>query len=268
MVDPVSPARFTFLDHPGPIAFAHRGGALEAPENTWSAFRRAVEMGYRYIETDVHATSDGIVVTIHDEDLARTAERPGLVREMRWSELAAVRLSGTSDPVPRLDDVLAAWPDVRWNIDAKHDSVVGPLIETIHRSGALDRVCVTSFNDRRLARLRRALGPELCAGMGPLATAALRTASLLPDRPGRAVASRLDGLAAAQIPIRRGRVPLLDERLIATAHRLGVAVHVWTIDDAPTMEALLDLGVDGIMTDRPTVLRDVLQGRGLWATGG
>jgi glycerophosphoryl diester phosphodiesterase len=264
----VSPARFAFLDHPGPIAFAHRGGALEAPENTWVAFRRAVEMGYRYIETDVHATSDGIVVTIHDQDLARTAERPGLVRDLPWSALSAVRLSGTDEPVPRLDDALAAWPDVRWNIDAKHDSVVGPLIETIHRSGALERVCITSFNDRRLGRIRRALGPRLCTGMGPVATGALRLASLLPGRPSGALAARLDGLGAAQIPVRQGRVPLLDERLLATAHRLGIAVHIWTIDDRTTMERLLDQGVDGIMTDRPTVLRDVLTARGDWLTSG
>lgn len=265
MFGPVSSARFAFLDHPHPIAFAHRGGALEAPENSWTSFRRAHDLGYRYLETDVHTTSDGIVVTIHDEDLRRTTERAGLVRDMSWAQLSAIRLSGTDEPVPRLDDALAAWPEMRWNIDAKHDSVAGPLIETIHRSGALDRVCITAFDDRRLARIRRALGPQLCTGMGPAATAALRVASVLPGRPGRALAQRVAPFGAAQVPVRSGRVPLADRRFIDTAHRLGVQVHVWTVDDAATMERLLDLGADGILTDRPSVLKEVLVRRGAWA---
>lgn len=257
-------ARYAFLEHSGPIAFAHRGGALEAPENTWEAFRHARDLGYGYIETDVHATSDGVVVTFHDEDLARTTERSGLVRAIPWSHLAAVRLTGSEEPVPRLDDVLATWPDVRWNIDVKHDSAVGPLIETIHRSGALERVCITSFDDRRLARIRRALGPELCAAMGPAGTTALRVASVLPGRAGRALGQRLSGFGAAQVPIRQGRVPVADRRFIEAAHRIGVAVHVWTVDDAATMERLLDFGVDGIMTDRPSALKDVLLRRNAW----
>ncbi|MDE3204163.1 MAG: glycerophosphodiester phosphodiesterase [Acidobacteriota bacterium] len=256
--------RFAFLDHPHPLAFAHRGGALEAPENTWESFGHAVGLGYRYVETDVHATSDGTVVTIHDPDLSRTSERGGAVRDLSWSQLAAVRLSGSERPVPRLDEVLEAWPEVRWNIDAKHDSVVGPLIETIHRSAALDRVCITSFNDRRLARIRRALGPRLCTGMGPLATSALRLASVLGPAGARSLGDRLSGFGAAQIPIRQGRIPLVDGRLIDAAHRLGIAVHVWTIDDRATMERLLDLGVDGIMTDRPTTLKEILVDRRQW----
>ncbi len=257
-------ARYAFLEHPGPIAFAHRGGALEAPENTWEAFRHAKSLGYSYIETDVHATSDGVVVTFHDEDLARTTERSGLVRAASWSDLASLRPRGSEEPVPRLDDVLAAWPEMRWNIDAKHDSVVGPLIETIHRSGALERVCITSFDDRRLARIRRALGPNLCTAMGPAGTTALRLASLLPRPAGRALGGWLGGFGAAQVPIRQGRVPVADRRFIEAAHRLGVAVHVWTVDDAATMERLLDFGVDGIMTDRPSALKEVLLRRNAW----
>jgi glycerophosphoryl diester phosphodiesterase len=259
----VSPPRFAFLEHPGPIPFAHRGGALEAPENSWTSFRHAHKLGYRYLETDVHATRDGVVVTVHDPDLARTSERPGLVREMAWSELAAVRLTGSDEPVPRLDDALAAWPDIRWNIDAKHDSVVGPLIETIHRAGALERVCITSFNDRRLSRIRRALGPGVCAGMGPAAVTALRMASVVP-RAARRVGARLGNFGAVQVPIRQGPVPVVDRRLVETAHRLGLQVHVWTVDDVPTMGRLLDLGVDGIMTDRPSALKDVLLRRRSW----
>lgn len=260
----MDPTRYAFLDHPHPIAFAHRGGALEAPENTWTSFRHAQELGYHYMETDVHATADGVVVTIHDEDLERTCDRPGLVRELRWSEVATLRPTGSDEAVPRLDEALAAWPDVRWNIDAKHESAVGPLIETIHRCGALDRVCITAFDDRRLARIRRAMGPRLCTGMGPAASTALRLASVLPGRAGRAVGERLTGFGAAQVPVRQGRIPVTDRRLIDTAHRLGIEVHVWTVDQAATMERLLDFGVDGIMTDRPGALKDVLVRRNSW----
>jgi glycerophosphoryl diester phosphodiesterase len=215
------------------------------------------------METDVHATSDGVVVTVHDPDLARTAGRPGLIREMRWSDLSAVRLPGSDEAMPRLDDVLAAWPGVRWNIDAKHDSVVGPLVETVHRSGALDRVCITSFSDRRLARIRRALGPTLCTGMGPASITALRLASLAPNGLAERLRARLSTFGAAQVPIRQGRIPVVDRRFIDAAHLLGLQVHVWTVDDPATMGQLLDTGVDGLMTDRPTVLKDVLARRGV-----
>jgi glycerophosphoryl diester phosphodiesterase len=255
--------RFKFLDHPGPIPFAHRGGALEAPENTWRSFTHAVDLGYRYMETDVHATRDGIVVTIHDPDLERVGGGDGVVRQMDWTTLSKVKLSD-DERVPRLDELLASWPEVRWNIDAKHDSVVGPLLETIYRADAGERVCITSFSDRRLARLRRAL-PNTCVTAGPAHVAGLRLASLLPDQLMHLLGRKLDGLAAIQVPIRQGRIPIVDQRFVDAAHKLDLPVHVWTVDDATIMRHLLDLGVDGIMTDRPTLLKEVLIGRGAWA---
>jgi glycerophosphoryl diester phosphodiesterase len=258
--------RYPFLDHPGPIAFAHRGGGLEAPENTWTSFTRAHQMGYRYMETDVHSTADGVVVVIHDPTLDRTADRGGVVREMTWPELAGVRLVG-DEPIPRLDEVLAAWPDVRWNIDAKHDSAVQPLIDTLARAGVIERVCITAFSDRRLARVRRALGPRLCTAMGPAGVSALRLASVLPRPASTVTAIPLRRFGCVQIPMREGPVPLVDRRLVDTAHASGLQVHVWTIDDEMTMARLLDLGVDGIMTDAPTVLKEVLSRRGVWAPG-
>jgi glycerophosphoryl diester phosphodiesterase len=259
----VNRARFPFLEHDGPIAFAHRGGALEAPENTWKSFRHAHDLGYRYMETDVHATRDGVVVTIHDPDLKRVSEQNGVIREMSWKHLAAVRLE-SGEAVPRLDDLLAAWSDVRWNIDAKHDSVVGPLLETIHRTGALDRVCITSFNDRRLARLRRALGPSACTTMGPATTAMLRLSGWLPDGFAGRLSGRLSGFAAAQVPLYQWRIPVVDRNFVESAHQAGLVVHVWTIDDEATMSRLLDLEVDGLMTDRPTVLKALLVRRQAW----
>ncbi len=254
-------ARYQFLDSPRPVAIAHRGGALEGPENTEEAFTHAVALGYRYIETDVHATSDGVVTVIHDPVLDRVSDRHGVVGDLPWSEVGRARL-GDDQSIPRLEEVLSSWPQIRWNIDAKHDQVVAPLIEVIRRAGATERVCVTSFSDRRVQQVRRALGSRLCTGMGPRTIAALRAASWLPA--SLQAVARWQQFGATQVPTNYGRIPVVDRRFVAGAHRLGLAVHVWTIDDEAVMERLLDLGVDGIMTDRPTLLRDVLARRGQW----
>lgn len=254
-------ARFAFLDHPGPIAFAHRGGGGEAAENTVAAFDRALGLGYRYLETDVHATADGVVAVIHDPVLDRVADRPGQVATMAWGEVATARLAG-GERVPRLDELLDRWPDTRWNIDAKSDAVVEPLAQVVRRAGALERVCVTSFSDRRLGQIRSLLGPRLCTAMGPRSITALRAASWTPRGlvPGRVFSA----FGAAQVPTRWGRLPVADRALVERAHGAGLAVHVWTVDDPTIMERLLDLGVDGIMTDHPSRLRAVLERRGQW----
>ncbi|MHB1927890.1 MAG: glycerophosphodiester phosphodiesterase [Acidimicrobiales bacterium] len=258
--------RFPVLDHPGPLPIAHRGGSGEAQENSVAAFEHARRLGYDYLETDVHLSADGVVVVIHDPVLDRVADRSGRVQELAWSQLRAARLGGT-EPIPRLDELLASWPDVRWNIDAKHDAVVGPLVEVLRRAGALDRVCVTAFSDRRIANARRLAGPRLCTSTGPKATTALRVASLAPGvlaLGGGPPGAAWGPAGAVQVPLRWGAVPVVDRRLVTTAHRADLAVHVWTIDDEAEMGRLLDLGVDGIMTDRPTLLRQVLEGRNLW----
>lgn len=249
-------APFPFLDHPGPIPFAHRGGASEAPENTLPAFEHAVRLGFRYLETDVHATADGVLVAFHDDRLDRVTDRTGAIDALPYAEVAAARVDGR-EPIPLLEDVLGSWPDVRVNIDPKADSSVGPLIEVLRRTGAVDRVCVASFSDQRTDRIRAALGPRLCTGMGPG-----ELVGLIRAFEGEAVAFRSQ---AAQIPPvdPHGR-PLATPELVEVAHRHGIAVHVWTIDDPDEMHRLLDLGVDGLMTDRPAVLRQVFEDRGIW----
>ncbi len=256
--------RFRFLDHEGPIPFAHRGGGKERPENTWAAFSHARGLGYRYLETDVHATSDGVVAVIHDPFLDRVSDRDGSVVALPWSDVARARIAGT-EAVPRLDELLAAWPDQRWNIDAKHDAVVEPLIDVLRRADALERVCVTSFSDARIDRMRAAAGPTLCTSTGPRAIAALRLASVVP-RAGPVV-NLWRSAGATQVPIRWGALPVVGRRFVDFAHRQGISVHVWTIDDAETMGRLIDLGVDGIMTDRPSALKAVLTERGRWNGG-
>jgi glycerophosphoryl diester phosphodiesterase len=247
---------FPFLDHPGPIPFAHRGGASEAPENSLPAFQGAIDLGYRYLETDVHATADGVLVAFHDEILDRVTDRSGRIDELAWSEVSRARIAG-QEPIPLLEDILTTWPDARVNIDPKAGSSVEPLIDVIRRLDAVDRVCIGSFSDERIDRVRNALGPELCTGMGPDEFVGLIRAFR-----GEEVTFRSQ---AAQIPPRDhdGR-PLASRDLVEVAHAHGIVVHVWTIDDPDEMRALLDVGVDGIMTDRPVVLREVFEQRGIW----
>ncbi|HEY2672635.1 MAG TPA: glycerophosphodiester phosphodiesterase family protein [Rugosimonospora sp.] len=252
-------ARYPFLDTPTPLAFAHRGGAAQGDENTVEAFGRAVELGYRYVETDVQATADGVAVVFHDDTLHRIFGRNARVDTLRYADLTSIRVDG--DPVvPRLDAVLAAWPQVRFNIDVKCDAAVAPVVDVVRRAGAVDRVLLAAFSDARTARLRAALGPDLATSLGPRGVAMLYGAS----RIGRGATRAARGVAAAQVPPAAGRLRLVDRRFLRYAHRLGLQVHVWTIDDPTEMHELLDLGVDGIMTDHIDVLRDVYTQRGHW----
>ncbi len=245
-------ANHPFLDWDGPIPFAHRGGASDAPENTMPAFEYAVGLGYRYVETDVQVTADGVLVAFHDDDLQRACDRPGRISELPWSAVREARVRGEA-PIPLLEDLLGAWPSLRVNIDCKSDAAVSGLVSVIKRHDALDRVCVGAFSDRRMARLRATLGDGLCTALGPRGVASLKF-----SRPRRLRAM------TAQVPVTRGRLTVTDQRFVERAHSLGVHVHVWTIDDPVEMERLLDLGVDGIMTDRPAVLREVLERRDHW----
>jgi len=246
---------FAFLDWPGPIPFAHRGGASEVPENTMPAFAHAVALGYRYVETDVHVTADGALLAFHDDILDRVTDRAGVIADLPWATVRDAKVDGL-EPIPLFEDLLGAWPELRVNVDPKHDAAVEPLAAAIQRCGAVDRVCVGAFSDERLERIR-ALVPGICTSLGPMATIQLGLAAA-----GEDIAEL--PAPCAQVPTHVGETAVVTEAVLAEAHRRGLQVHVWTIDDEPEMRRLLDLGVDGIMTDRPAVLRAVLEGRGQW----
>ncbi|MEY3511502.1 MAG: hypothetical protein RL486_167 [Actinomycetota bacterium] len=246
-----------FLEHVGPIAFAHRGGAGDWPENSLEAFSRAVELGFRYVETDAHVTSDGVIIAFHDDSLDRVTDRVGLISDLTWAEVSQARIDGIA-PIPLLEDLLSTWPDLRVNIDAKHDEVVEPLADLLSRTQTLDRVCIGSFSDRRLDHFRTLFGGEVCTSMGPKGVALMRAASF-------GVGRKIPEGNCLQVPTHAGKIPLVDRRFIRKAHRAGLPVHVWTIDDEEEMHRLLDLGVDGIMTDRPAALRAVMESRRQWS---
>ncbi|RCH67224.1 glycerophosphodiester phosphodiesterase [Streptomyces sp. SDr-06] len=249
--------RHPYLDHPSPIPFAHRGGAADGIENTAAAFERAAKAGYRYFETDVHTTADGRLVAFHDATLDRVTDARGRIAELPWAEVRRARVAGR-EPLPLFEELLEAFPGARWNVDLKAESALVPLIDLIRRTGAWDRVCVGSFSEARVARAHRLAGPRLATSYGVRGVAALRLRSY-----GLAVPLRA-GAVSAQVPERQSGIPVVDRRFVQTAHALGLQVHVWTINDPARMTALLDLGVDGIMTDHLETLRTVLTDRGAW----
>jgi glycerophosphoryl diester phosphodiesterase len=257
-----------FLDHPRPLAFAHRGGAAHAPENSWSAFEHAVKLGYAYLETDARATSDGKLMAFHDRNLERVTDAEGPIGLKPYRVVAALRVAG-SEPIPLIEDLLGAWPDVRFNIDLKDEAGIPLLPDVLRRTGAWDRVCVTSFSGARLRTARKLLDRPVCMTTSPSAIAAVRysigAGSPGPGRaqepPARLLARRLSRVGAhcTQVP---GQVAT--RSFVRRAHGLGLDVHVWTINDRARMTRFLDLGADGIMTDDIETLREVLIERGQW----
>lgn len=248
-----------YLDPP-PLAFAHRGGSGTAGnvgiENSLAAFAHAYELGYRYLETDVRATSDGVVYAVHDAALDRLAGSADSVAGLTAESLDLQRLD-QREPFARLTALYETFPDARLNIDLKSDDVVEPTCGLVRDAGATDRTLLASFSHRRLRRARRLL-PQV-------ATSASATEAALVKLLPTAVLRRLRlAPVCLQVPVRRGRVTVVTSGLIRKAHALGLQVHVWTIDDPVEMRRLLELGVDGIITDRTDLLKDVLVERGTW----
>lgn len=251
-----TPPAFAYLDHPRPLAYAHRGGAGEAEENTAAAFAHAAALGFTYVETDIQATRDGVAVLFHDETLDRLTGEEGTIAQFTWDELRRLR-TRDGQRLMRLDELLAGWPRFRVTVEMKTDDSVEPLAETLRRCGAVSRVCAASFRTSRVTQLRRLLGPELCWSPGHLGVLHLRV-----SRWPLAWASPRFPLV--QVPVRHKGMAVVTPALLRAARVHGVQVHVWTVNAREEMERLLDMGVDGLMTDYPTLLREVLEERGSW----
>ncbi|WP_310963452.1 glycerophosphodiester phosphodiesterase family protein [Nocardioides terrisoli] len=263
---------FAYLDEaltpPGPpLAMAHRGGGKHPDvvglENTMAAFRHAVGLGYRYLETDVHATSDGVLVVNHDASLNRVAKLPGRIVEMTAKEVAGAKIAGR-ELVPTMADLLEEFPDCRFNIDIKAPAAVEPLAALVAATGAHERVCVGAFDLSRIEWFRRLTG-------GRVATSASKTEAIrflsMRDRE-RARAYARGRFAVLQLPRVRGPIPVVTDSVVRRAHGSGVQVHAWTVDRPRHMRTMIDRGVDGIFTDRTDLLKDVLRERGLWREHG
>ena len=243
-----------FFAGPLPRIFAHRGLATDAPENTLLAFAAALALGITHLETDVHASLDGIAVISHDADLARNAGIMGRIDELSFAELQKVDL-GHGQNYPSLQEALMAFPEARFNIDLKSDAAVAPAVDAIRRAHATRRVLVTSFdNARRLRAVRLLPGVASSASAVPFAAALVAvTLGIVP-----LARHLLRGVQAAQVPERMWGVRVVSPRSVRLLKRAGVEVHVWTINDPADMRRLLDLGVDGLVTDRADLALEVI----------
>lgn len=237
-----------------PLGWAHRGGALLSAnvgiENTLTAFRHAVELGYTQLETDVHASRDGVLFAFHDANLVRMTGRAASISQLTAAEIDALRVDGR-ELIPRIADLVEEFPDCRFSIDVKADDAVDLAVAEFTRLGLLGRLLVGAFSHARITRLRAGL-PGVRSCLSQRETAQLLAGAPVPRN------------TVASVPVSWRGVPIITPRLVARAHRRDIPVFAWTIDDAAEMRRLLDLGVDGIMSDRIDVLRDVLTERGAW----
>ncbi len=242
----------TYLDSPPPRVLAHRGLAIEAPENTMLAFLKALAAGARYVETDVRATLDGVAVLAHDpEILVEGVARQ--IASMTAADLRGIRL-GAEQHVPTLLEALDGLPDARFNLDIKSADAAAPASAAIRAARAEHRVLVTSFSERRRRSALRSLPGVASSASAPIIALTV-VASALGLTP--AVRRLLRGLVAIQVPERNHGVRIVSPRLIGHVHRAGVEVHVWTVNDRADMRRLRELGVDGLVTDRADVALEV-----------
>ena len=252
-----------------PVAIAHRGSRFLWPENTMEAFSSAVALGFTHIETDLRITGDGVVVCFHDSTVDRTTDGTGLLAAMTLKQVAGLDAGfrhrgedgfshrGRGVGVPSLEELVTSFPEVRLVVDIKCDGMTGELTRIFDTYSLYERVIVGSYRDDRLAELRQATANRVATSTGSVATRRW----LLASRLGRGVAGEAKAL---QVPRQIRGVRMVDQRLVRVAHDSGLHVHVWTVNEPGEMRHLLDLGVDGLVTDRPDLLRDVLSERGEW----
>ncbi|MET1133377.1 MAG: glycerophosphodiester phosphodiesterase family protein [Aeromicrobium sp.] len=244
-----------YLEPAPPIAFAHRGGATVEEnlgiENSLAAFTHAYDLGYRYMETDVRCSSDGVVYACHDARLDRLLGRDAAIADLTSAEIDEALL-GDREPIVRLQTLVEALPEARWNIDVKADDSVDATTDLVERLGILDRICLASFSHARLVRMRARL-PHVVTSASSREVAQMVLTGRVPAAP-----------LILQVPVKHGIAPVMTPRFLSRAHRAGKFVHVWTVDEPDEMHRLADLGVDGVMTDRTDLLKQVLQDRDQW----
>ncbi|WP_295695121.1 glycerophosphodiester phosphodiesterase family protein [Lapillicoccus sp.] len=242
----------------GPLAIAHRGGAALAPENTQAAFRLSAGLGLRYLETDVRVTRDGHLVCVHDRTLGRTTTDRGAVADRTLDQLRALHVGGHAS-VATLEEVLHDLPDACFTVDLKVRAAIAPMLDLLRRRDVAERVCVAGAPDAWLADVRGHV-PAVTTALGWHALTGLVAAAWSGARPPTGVATG----EFAHLPVRLVGPPAVARRLVTMAHDLHIRVVAWTVDDPARMRDLLDLGVDGIITDRPDLLREVLISRDAW----
>jgi len=245
-----------YLNSDKPVAIAHRGGSYLGSENTMEAFENAINMGFKFLETDIQITRDKKLIAFHDDTLNRVTDGKGYLRNKTWNELRKIKVAGKYN-IPLLSDILYSWPEINLNIDPKNNSSISTLIEFLKKNNVFDRICIGSFSGKRLDNLRKIFGSALCTSAGPLEVLKLKLSSLN--------LRNFDIDAnCVQVPLKYFGIKIIDRNFIDFCHELNLKVHVWTINEIQEMEKLLDLGVDGIMSDNLEGLKTVLTKRNIW----
>ena len=234
-----------YLEYDGLKVLAHRGGAEESNENTLESFDYSQSLGCEFIETDVQVSSEGIQYIFHDDDLKRILNNPIRFDSLSSNEIDELSIFN-SCKIPKLSDTLLRFPNLCFQIDFKTDEVVMPALDVINEMNVFDRVCIASFNSKRLQNVR-SLYPDLCISMGPnevFKTLLARFNLYKGDVPGDCL----------QIPMSYYGIKIVSKRFVDFIHSRGLKIMIWTINDIKTFKYLIDLGVDGIITDKPKLL--------------
>ena len=234
--------------------FVHRGGDEVKSENTLEAFEYSSDLGFIYIETDVQSTKDGHVVIFHDSTLKRMAGINKSISDLTLEEIKRIELID-GGKIPLLYEALDSFPDLRFNIDIKTEDAMENTIKIIQEMKCFHRTCLASFSSSRLNRIRKLAGPEVCTSSGQMDIFKLICKSL-------GISLKINSADCAQIPITQWGVPILTKRFLRIAKKENKLVHVWTIDNKEEMFKLIDFGVDGIMTDKPSILKQAMSERG------
>lgn len=241
-----------------PLAFAHRGFAPNGEENTLKAFRAATDLGFGYLETDVHTSKDGVLMVFHDETLERLAKVPGSIKDYSLEELKTFRVAG--EQIPTFEELLLAFPKAHFNVDLKSHESAQRLAALIEKHEAFNRILIASFTGSHRTAAQKLLKHRVATSPGFLGVAAATVLSKISPLPRHGLA----GFSALQVPEYHGKIRVVSRNFVTKAHDVGLQVHVWVINEASDMHRLLDLGVDGIMSDRSDLLATVMHERGHW----
>ena len=239
-----------YLEYKGLKVLAHRGGVDESYENTLESFNYSQSLGCEFIETDVQVSSDGIPYIFHDDDLKRILNKSIRFDSLSSNEIDELNIFNTHK-IPKLSEALLTFPNLCFQIDFKTDEVVMPALDVIKNMNAFDRVCIASFNSKRLQNVR-SLYPDLCISMGPNEVFKTLAASL------NLYKGKIPG-DCLQIPMSYYGIKIVSKRFVDFVHSRGLKIMIWTINDIKTFKYLIDLEVDGIITDKPKLLFQTIE---------
>ena len=238
------------------VPIAHRGASLVAAENSFESFRKAFDLGYRVIETDIHSSKDGTAYIFHDNTLERLTGESLKISHLKDVDIDSLKVNKSSI-IPRLSNVFEEFPEGLFNLDAKTWEATKPIANTIKKMGCSSRVCIGSFNNKRIDAIIRELGVETCHSMG--------TSNVFKFYLGAQLGIEQHFTAQCiQLPVKQFGISLVTEKILRHARKLGIKIHFWTINNPKVMQKLLALDVDGIITDDFALLKKIMEEKHTW----